>query len=191
MTCVLRTGTTILVTLLNALSPAEQKLYNAAIEAGHTFDIEGQDKDMHVILLDAGNKDARQLAHGDVLLEMIDPSEMPSLSSLQVRPLEGGCAIVAHSESGHHHVVPGSSKEEIEANSKKQKKNRAKLLPEVRFYGTDRFEESYVVLTAATPVRHLKPDAASRHKTVVLPAGTYRIRRGTETLRGKRQAVQD
>lgn len=154
------------------LTEKEQQLLDEARRWG--FVELSFDAGFKVAPLDYTNPDVRQVYQGDLGIEMIDPAEMPDVATLSQAPSTGTSAMLAHSESGHHHVAdafPGVS-------------------PPV-LWDTGTPELRYMRLAAPTPIRHLKDDPNSQHKTIILPAGTYKVRRQTETLLQNRRLVED
>lgn len=109
-------------------------------------------------------------AQGDLMLRRID--KLPA----GVKPLaaENGMFVVAHSETGHNHVIDAK--------------------PNVAWYGTEDSMVSYLEVIEATDetetlLRHLR--GHDTHKTIIIPAGVFEIRRQREyTPEGWRQ-VQD
>lgn len=98
-------------------------------------------------------------AQGDLMLRRID--KLPA----GVKPLaaENGVFVVAHSETGHNHVVAAT--------------------PTVQWYGTDDPLVSYLEVIEATDatetlLRHLR--GYDTHKTIVIPAGVFEVRRQRE-----------
>lgn len=81
-------------------------------------------------------------------------------------PEQDGNHILAHSETGHHHVIDGSS---------------ARVLEQDEFV-------SYLDIKKESNVVHLR--SFDTHKTIVLPVGKYRITRQREyTPEGFRRAA--
>lgn len=98
-------------------------------------------------------------AQGDLYIRRID--KLPS-GAKQV-PAEKGVFIVAHSETGHNHVV--------------------KERPNVKFYNTDDPLVSYLEVIEATDevetlIEHLR--SYDTHEALSVPAGIYEIRRQRE-----------
>lgn len=101
----------------------------------------------------------RCAAQGDLLLRRIPalPANAKKLAS------EKGVFVVAHSETGHNHVIDAR--------------------PNVQWYGTDDPMVSYLeVIEAAdeaeTLLRHLR--GHDTHKTIVIPPGVFELRRQRE-----------
>lgn len=100
-----------------------------------------------------------QAAQGDLLLRRID--SIPA----NARPFapENGNFIVAHSETGHHHVIAAR--------------------PNVSVFVTDDPMVSYLQVLEATDatetlLEHLR--SFDTHETIIIPAGNYEIRRQRE-----------
>lgn len=98
-------------------------------------------------------------AQGDLMLRRID--KLPA----GVKPIaaEKGAFCVAHSETGHHHVIMER--------------------PNVKLYGTDDPMVSYLEVIAATDeaealLKHLR--GHDTHETLVIPAGVFELRRQRE-----------
>jgi gentisate 1,2-dioxygenase len=98
-------------------------------------------------------------AQGDLMLRRIDA--LPG----GVKPLaaENGVFVVAHSETGHNHVIDAT--------------------PNVQWYGTDDPMVSYLQVIEATDatetlLRHLRRH--DTHKTIVVPTGIFEVRRQRE-----------
>jgi gentisate 1,2-dioxygenase len=98
-------------------------------------------------------------AQGDLLIRRID--KLPA----GAKPLlaEAGLFVVAHSETGHNHVIDAK--------------------PNVQWYTTDNPMVSYLEVIEAeeateTLLRHLR--GFDTHKTVVIPAGVFELRRQRE-----------
>ena len=98
-------------------------------------------------------------AQGDLLLRRI-----PSLpaKAKKLNP-EQGVFVVAHSETGHNHVIDAT--------------------PNVQWYGTDDPMVSYLEVIEATDatetlLRHLR--GFDTHKTIVIPPGVFELRRQRE-----------
>lgn len=93
-------------------------------------------------------------AQGDVLFIKVD--QLPEGSEL--RPQEKGRAIVAHSETGHHHVA---------------------LADQIRLYGTSDPMVCYLVSeNVYTDVVHERP--FDTHETLRLPPGVWQVKRQRE-----------
>lgn len=98
-------------------------------------------------------------AQGDLLLRRIDklPAEAKPLKA------EAGVFVVAHSETGHNHVIDAS--------------------PNVQWYGTNDPMVTYLEVVEATDatetlLRHLR--GFDTHKTIVIPPGVFELRRQRE-----------
>lgn len=111
-----------------------------------------------------------QAAQGDLYLRRIDaiPANAKPMKA------EAGAFIVAHSETGHHHVI--------------------KERPGVQVFTTDAPMVSYLQVVEATDametlLEHLR--GHDTHETIAIPPGNYELRRQREyTPEGWRQ-VQD
>jgi hypothetical protein len=111
-----------------------------------------------------------QAAQGDLMIRRVD--SLPA----GVKPMkaENGAFIVAHSETGHHHIIAER--------------------PNVQMFTTDDPMVGYLQVIEATDatetlLEHLR--SFDTHKTIAIPAGTFEIRRQREhTPEGWRQ-VQD
>jgi hypothetical protein len=100
-----------------------------------------------------------QAAQGDLMLRRIEA--LPA----NVKPLaaENGVFVVAHSETGHNHVIDHT--------------------PNVQWYGTKDPMVSYLQVIEATDetetlLRHLR--GHDTHKTIVIPVGVFEVRRQRE-----------
>jgi gentisate 1,2-dioxygenase len=100
-----------------------------------------------------------QAAQGDLMLRRID--KLPA----NAKPIaaENGVFVVAHSETGHNHVIDHK--------------------PNVQWYGTDDPMVSYLQVIEATDetetlLRHLR--GHDTHKTIVIPVGVFEVRRQRE-----------
>jgi gentisate 1,2-dioxygenase len=98
-------------------------------------------------------------AQGDLMLRRIEklPTNAKPLAS------ENGVFVVAHSETGHNHVIDHK--------------------PNVQWYGTDDPMVSYLQVIEATDetetlLRHLR--GHDTHKTIVIPVGVFEVRRQRE-----------
>jgi hypothetical protein len=98
-------------------------------------------------------------AQGDLMLRRIDklPNGIKPLSS------EGGVFVVAHSETGHNHVIDAR--------------------PNVKWYSGDDSMVTYLEVVEATDatetlLRHLR--GHDTHKTIVIPPGVFEVRRQRE-----------
>lgn len=102
------------------------------------------------------------VAQGDVMIKRID--EFPK--DLKPALAEAGNYIVAHSETGHHHVLPAA---------------------ETEVYDQDEFV-SYVRVNNVVALKHLR--SFDTHAPIGLPPGNYRITRQREyTPEGFRRAA--
>jgi hypothetical protein len=111
-----------------------------------------------------------QAAQGDLLIRRID--KLPA----NVRPMnaERGQYIVAHSETGHHHVIAER--------------------PGVEVFTSDDPMVSYLQVIEATDatealLEHLR--SFDTHKTIAIPAGVYELRRQRENAPEGWRQVQD
>lgn len=98
-------------------------------------------------------------AQGDLLLRRIDT--LPK--GVKPMPAEDGHYIVAHSETGHHHVIAER--------------------PGVQVYTTDDPMVSYLEVIEATEkmealLEHLR--GHDTHETIAIPPGVYELRRQRE-----------
>lgn len=105
-----------------------------------------------------------QAAQGDMLITKID--ELPE--GVVPKELENGVYVLAHSETGHHHVIePGHAKVYEAAN--------------------DPFM-AYMVVEHPTNLTHLR--SFDTHAPITISPGTYRINRQREyTPEGFRRAA--
>lgn len=102
-------------------------------------------------------------AQGDLSIFLVN--EIPSALK-ELPPEKDGKHIVAHSETGHHHVIDGNA---------------------VRVYEQDEFV-SYLDVERESNVVHLRN--FDTHETIALPPGQYRITRQREyTPEGFRRAA--
>lgn len=105
-------------------------------------------------------KKTAQVAQGDILITPFD-GEIP-IEYVAVTALEH-MHVLAHSETGHHHVMEAKT---------------------VDFFcsANDAFV-SYIDVKKPTELRHLR--GFDTHKTIVFPAGKYRVnRQGEQTPEG-------
>lgn len=98
-------------------------------------------------------------AQGDLMLRRID--KLPA--GVKLLSAEKGVFIVAHSETGHNHVIDAT--------------------PNVKWYGADDSMVSYLEVIEATDatetlLRHLR--GHDTHKTLVIPSGVFEVRRQRE-----------
>jgi len=98
-------------------------------------------------------------AQGDLLLRRI-PALPTGVNKLAP---ENGLFVVAHSETGHNHVIDATQT--------------------VQWYGTDDPMVSYLEVVEATDatetlLRHLR--GFDTHKTIVIPPGVFELRRQCE-----------
>ncbi len=110
-----------------------------------------------------------QAAQGDLLIRRVDA--IPA-GLADMKP-ENGAYIVAHSETGHHHVIDAA--------------------PRVRVYETSDPMLSYLEVIEATDeaeaviLRHMR--GHDTHAPIAIPPGTYELRRQREyTPEGWRRA---
>lgn len=109
-----------------------------------------------------------QAAQGDLLLRRV--TKLPA--NLKPACVERGTFVVAHSETGHHHVIDAR--------------------PNVRVYDTEDPLLSYLEVIDATDqmetlLRHLR--GHDTHETISIPPGVYELRRQREhTPEGWRRA---
>jgi hypothetical protein len=105
-----------------------------------------------------------QAAQGDMLITKID--KLPE--GLKPMETEGGNYVLAHSETGHHHVVTPSDVDAFEA-------------------ANDPFV-MYLVVNKDTELKHLR--SFDTHESLSIPEGLYRINRQREyTPEGYRRAA--
>ena len=105
-----------------------------------------------------------QSRQGDALITRVE--SIPE--GLEPMKPEGGNYIVAHSETGHHHVLPTQDVEVYEA-------------------ANDPFV-LYLVVNNETELKHLR--SFDTHEALKVPPGTYRINRQREhTPEGFRRAA--
>ncbi len=100
-----------------------------------------------------------QAAQGDLLIRRVDA--IPA--SAKPMKAEGGNFIVAHSETGHHHVIAER--------------------PGVRVFVTEDPMVSYLLVIEATEktealLEHLR--GHDTHETIAIPAGNFELRRQRE-----------
>lgn len=96
-----------------------------------------------------------QAAQGDILL--IRAESLPA-NMVRVFPEDDGSLIVGHSETGHHHIVDAD-------------KVTMYRLPEEIY-------ECFLVVHEPAELRHLR--SFDTHETILVPPGTYRVRRQRE-----------
>jgi hypothetical protein len=102
-------------------------------------------------------------AQGDLNIFSVD--SIPE-SVKEMRPEKDGNHILAHSETGHHHVIDGNT---------------------ARVFGDDEFE-SFLDVREETNIVHLR--SFDTHAPISLPPGKYRITRQREyTPEGYRRAA--
>lgn len=100
-----------------------------------------------------------QCAQGDIYLRRI--SSIPA--NAKEAPIENGCYIAAHSETGHSHVIAAK--------------------PNVKMFNTDDPMVSYLRVIEATEqtealLEHLR--SFDTHETIAIPPGEYELRRQRE-----------
>ena len=112
-----------------------------------------------------------QAAQGDLLIRRI-----PALPATGLKPLatENGNFIVAHSETGHHHVIAER--------------------PNVQVFTSEDPMISYLQVIQATEatealMEHLR--SYDTHETIQIPAGIYELRRQREYTPEGWRKVQD
>lgn len=112
-----------------------------------------------------------QAAQGDLLIRRI-----PALPTTGLKPLatENGNFIVAHSETGHHHVIAER--------------------PNVQVFTSEDPMISYLQVIEATEatealMEHLR--SYDTHETIQIPAGIYELRRQREYTPEGWRKVQD
>ena len=112
-----------------------------------------------------------QAAQGDLLIRRI-----PALPATGLKPLatENGNFIVAHSETGHHHVIAER--------------------PNVQVFTSEDPMISYLQVIEATEatealMEHLR--SYDTHETIQIPAGIYELRRQREYTPEGWRKVQD
>ena len=93
-------------------------------------------------------------AQGDLNIYACD--EIPE-GLTELKP-ENGVHILAHSETGHHHVIDGNT---------------------VRVFRQDEFV-SYMEVAKPTPLRHLR--TVDRHETIEIPPQKYKLVRQREYI---------
>lgn len=109
-------------------------------------------------------------AQGDILLRRID--KLPA--GIKLMAAENGAFIVAHSETGHHHVIMDR--------------------PTVKVYVTDDPMVSYLEVIEATEktealLEHLR--GHDTHETIAIPPGIFELRRQREHTPEGWRRVQD
>lgn len=103
-------------------------------------------------------------AQGDLAIRRV--SEIPS-SAVLVKP-ESGKYILAHSETGHHHVVLDR--------------------PDIRVFKTDDPFKAYIEL-GGRPADLIHERPQDTHETILIPTGFFELRRQREyTPEGYRRA---
>jgi len=110
------------------------------------------------------NSFTRQAAQGDMLITLID--ELPE--GIVEKKKENGVYILAHSETGHHHVIDQNHATAYEA-------------------ANDPFV-AYMVVEHPTELKHLR--SFDTHSPITITPGTYRVNRQREyTPEGFRRAA--
>jgi len=110
----------------------------------------------------------RMAAQGDFIIIRIN--ELPT--NLEVMAPENGVFVIAHSETGHNHVMERTHVEAFKAKNTK----------EVDLY------EMFLNVKEPTEINHLR--SFDTHETLLVPPGTYKIRRQREyTPEGFRKAA--
>lgn len=104
----------------------------------------------------------RQIRHGDVLLVPVD--SVPA-SAVRVPPANGEL-VLAHSESGHHHVIALATPGAAELYQAEQLRDASTLT-------------GYLRCELPVEISHNKAGPHA-HQTLPVPAGTYEIRRARE-----------
>ncbi len=104
-------------------------------------------------------------AQGDCFIKRVDRKAFPS--NAEQEPVEGGNYIVAHSETGHHHVIPD---------------RHCRLLKGDEFTSWLEVDEGKSVI-----LKHLRDH--DTHAPIEIGSGTYKITRQREyTPEGYRRA---
>ena len=103
------------------------------------------------------------VAQGDVMIKRID--SLPE--GLEESKAEDGNYVVAHSETGHHHVMSSA---------------------DCTVWDQDEFR-SYVQVDNVVHLRHLR--SFDTHETIALPPGKYRITRQREYVADGYRRAQD
>lgn len=111
-----------------------------------------------------------QAAQGDILLTRIQ--ELPDAVS-EVAPTQNGQHVVAHSETGHHHVVPCADVNYFNA------ANDGTIDPFV----------SYLQVNKATVITHLR--GFDTHEPISISKGLYKINRQREHIAEGFRKAQD
>lgn len=98
----------------------------------------------------------RMAAQGDFVIIKVD--EMPT-NIVSITP-ENGNIVVAHSETGHNHVMVA---EKVEA-----------------YKEPDNLYEMFLLVKEPTPVEHLR--SHDTHEPLLVPEGLYQVRRQREYI---------
>lgn len=112
-------------------------------------------------------------AQGDVFFTKIDalPEDIE-----EIKP-EGGHVVVAHSETGHHHVMERTHVKHYQPKSKTYGR-----LPEEIY-------EAFLVVEEPTALKHLRD--FDTHEPIMFDAGVYRVRRQREHTPEGYRRVED
>ena len=111
----------------------------------------------------------RMAAQGDFIIIQI--AEIPD--NVELMSPENGKIVVAHSETGHNHVMEA---ERVTA-------YKTKDVKEVDLY------EMFLNVEAPTKIEHLR--SYDTHETLLVPTGKYRIRRQREYVAEGFRRAQD
>ena len=113
-------------------------------------------------------------AQGDVMLIRVEDDQIPVLDGWKESNIEGGKYIVAHSETGHHHVVDSD----------------ACVLYENPSPNQDRFSSTITYLKVDEPTDLIHEREFDTHETLNLSPGFYKVKRQREyTPRGDRMVM--
>lgn len=112
----------------------------------------------------------QQFAQGDILFERI--SELPDqINESNEHDKTEMHVIIAHSESGHHHVL-----------------ERDKTTVYTPKYGSELI--AYILVTEDTILEHQK-SGKDAHESIKFPAGKYQVTRGREAMPEGYRRVSD
>lgn len=103
----------------------------------------------------------QQFAQGDILFERIEDIPNDVMESLEHEKTETH-VIIAHSESGHHHVL-----------------ERPKTTVYTPKHGAELI--AYILVTENTVLEHQK-SGVDAHEAIKFPPGKYQITRGREAM---------
>jgi len=112
----------------------------------------------------------KMAAQGDFLIRRIDA--LPTANLVEMDSVKG-FHTVAHSETGHNHVMAADNVTALKD----------------RETSDDKLFSLFLEVTAPTEITHLRDH--DTHETLLVPAGTYEIRRQREYVAGEFRRAAD